>query len=215
MVICLGRGADLHMVQLLPLPHWLQIGDAPNSPPKLPLPILRYPPPSNIPIRQPTPLTTPNGIRIQSAVVSQFSRTDRQTHRLIDGIDDRSTPSALSLAVLIDSDTLIITDVLQCSGHKLQYVLNGASGGLQELMERVKSFHSSRLSLGHSATAADDIGAAGTHTAGHARQYSPGQQQPIREEEPAEAITRTNTETEQQQQQQPDDDARIVVVVLL
>jgi len=38
-------------------------------------------------MRRPTPLTTPNGIRIQSAVLPQYTfRTDRPA----DGIDDSS-----------------------------------------------------------------------------------------------------------------------------
>jgi len=56
-------------------PHWLQ-WDAANSPPKLPLPIRRSPPKSNTPIPSPTPLTTPNGIRIQSAMLSLLTCAD-------------------------------------------------------------------------------------------------------------------------------------------
>jgi len=42
----------------------------------------RSSPPSNTPIPRLTPPTTPNGIRIQSAVFSQFTHwTDRQTYR--------------------------------------------------------------------------------------------------------------------------------------
>ena len=64
-------------------PLWLQ-WDAPYLPPKLPLPFddlhphLIHPPLD-------TPLTTPNGIQIQSAVFPQFThRTDRQTNRQTD-----------------------------------------------------------------------------------------------------------------------------------
>ena len=57
--------------------HWLQ-WDAPNSPPKLPL-LRRSPPKSNTPIPSPTPLTTPNSIRIQSAILPQYRCADRQT----------------------------------------------------------------------------------------------------------------------------------------
>jgi len=43
--------------------------------------------PSNTPIPQPTPLTIPNGIRIQSAVLpQQTSLTDIQKDRLTHGI---------------------------------------------------------------------------------------------------------------------------------
>jgi len=46
---------------------------------------------------EPTPLTTPNGIQIQSVVFPQFTHwidkdTDRQTHRLTDGIGDQPVP---------------------------------------------------------------------------------------------------------------------------
>jgi len=44
------------------------------------LPLRRSPPPSNTPIPRPTPLITSNGIRIQSAVLPQYTlRTDRPT----------------------------------------------------------------------------------------------------------------------------------------
>jgi len=57
--------------------------------PKLPLPLQRSPPKSNTPIPSPTPLTTPNGIWIQSAVLPQY--TCGQT----DGYDECSIPIAL------------------------------------------------------------------------------------------------------------------------
>jgi len=70
-------------------PHWLQ-WDIPNSPPKLPLPLQRSPPPCNKLIPQPTPLTIPNGIRIQSAILPQYTfQTDLQTDRLTDTDTDR------------------------------------------------------------------------------------------------------------------------------
>jgi len=71
--------------------------DAPNLPPKLLLSFRRSPPPSNTPISQPTPLTTPNGIRIQSAVLLQYISAQTNTHRLTDGISDRLIPIALKL----------------------------------------------------------------------------------------------------------------------
>jgi len=41
--------------------------------------------------------------------LSQYTfRTDRQTDRPTDGIDDRSMPLALTLPILIESDALII-----------------------------------------------------------------------------------------------------------
>jgi len=58
-------------------PHWLQ-WDAANSPQTAPS-FRRLPPKSNTPIPSPTPLTTPNGIRIQSAILPQYRCADRQT----------------------------------------------------------------------------------------------------------------------------------------
>ena len=66
---------------------------SPHLPPKLPLPFRRSPPPSNTPISRPTPLTTPNGIQIQSAILPQYTfRTDRPTDQPTDGLGDRSVP---------------------------------------------------------------------------------------------------------------------------
>jgi len=56
-------------------PHCLQ-WDATNSLPKLPLPLRRSPP--KTPIPSPTPLTTPNGIEIQSAVLPLLTCADGQ-----------------------------------------------------------------------------------------------------------------------------------------
>ena len=53
----------------------------PYLPSKLPFPLRLSPPPSYTPISRSTPLTTPNGIRIQSAVLPQYTfrtQTDRQ-----------------------------------------------------------------------------------------------------------------------------------------
>ena len=66
--------------------------------PNLPLPLRRSPPKSNTSIPSPTPLTTPNGIRIQSAVLPLFQCVDRQMRMF-------SNISAL-LAILIQSDAL-------------------------------------------------------------------------------------------------------------
>ena len=58
--------------------------------------------PSNTPVLRPTPLSTPNGIRIQSAVLPHYTfrtdrRTDTQTDRPTDGIGNRSVRRALTL----------------------------------------------------------------------------------------------------------------------
>jgi len=58
-------------------PLWLQ-WDAANSPPKLPLRLRRSPLKSNTPIPSQTPLTTPNGIQIQSAVLPLITCADGQ-----------------------------------------------------------------------------------------------------------------------------------------
>ena len=55
--------------------YWLQ-WDAPHLPPKLPLTLRQSPLPSNTSIPRPITLTTPNGIQIQSAVLSQYRQTD-------------------------------------------------------------------------------------------------------------------------------------------
>ena len=56
--------------------------------------------PSNTPIPWPTPLITPNGIQIQSAVLPQYTfQTDWQTDRPTDGIDDKCVPRAFTLTV--------------------------------------------------------------------------------------------------------------------
>jgi len=64
---------------LYALPHndALVIMERRNFTPKLPLPLRRSPPKSNTPIASPTPLTTPNGIGIQSAVLPQYTCADR------------------------------------------------------------------------------------------------------------------------------------------
>jgi len=46
--------------------------------PKLPLPLRRSPPKSHTPIPSPTPLTTPNGIQIQSPVSPLLTSANRQ-----------------------------------------------------------------------------------------------------------------------------------------
>jgi len=64
---------------------------------------------SNTPISRPTPLTIPNGIRIQLAVLPQYIlQTDRQTDRQSDrrtyGLGECSVIKAV-YARLIESDT--------------------------------------------------------------------------------------------------------------
>jgi len=59
-----------------------------------------------------TKYNIPNRIRIQSAILPQYTfwtHTDQVTDRPTDGIGDRSTPLALTLAILIasESDELI------------------------------------------------------------------------------------------------------------
>jgi len=66
--------------------------------------------PSNPPIPRPTPFTNPNDIRIQSAVLPQYTlRTDRQTDRPVEGPGECSVNMTAPLAMLIDSDAPIIT----------------------------------------------------------------------------------------------------------
>jgi len=56
------------------------------------MPQIHPPPESDTPISRPTQLTTRNGIRIESAVLPQYTFwTDRQT------VSDRSVPRALTL----------------------------------------------------------------------------------------------------------------------
>jgi len=72
-------------------PHWLLQWDMPTVTHKMPLPFQRSSPTSNTAIFRPTPLTTLNGIHIQSAVFPQFIHwTDRQTDRHADWLGDNS-----------------------------------------------------------------------------------------------------------------------------
>jgi len=83
--------------------HWLQ-WDVPHLPPKLPLPIWQSPPPSNKPVSQPTPLTTPNSIHIQSAIFHNSPNGQTNRHRLTDGISNGPIPTP-AYALLYCSDT--------------------------------------------------------------------------------------------------------------
>ena len=66
---------------------------------------LRRSPPLS-PIPRPTQLTTPNGIRIQSAVLPQYTSrpTDGQTDRPTDGIGDSCVPRALKFTLYTVSE---------------------------------------------------------------------------------------------------------------
>ena len=88
--------------------HSLQ-WNAPNSPPKLPLPLRRSTLPSNTPIPQPTPLSNPNGIQIQSAVLPQYTfQTDRHTDQYV-GQATGLFQQHLRSIMLIVSNALITT----------------------------------------------------------------------------------------------------------
>ena len=65
---------------------------APNSPPKVPLPVDRSPNPTVCLIPGPVRPMMPNGIRIRSAVFPQCTaQTDARTHRQTDRQTDRSS----------------------------------------------------------------------------------------------------------------------------
>jgi len=79
--------------------------------------------PSNTPIPRPTPLTTPNGILIQSAVLPLYTFG---THTQTDGLGGMSAP----LAMLIESDALTITFTLtsitlEMTAHNRELRKNG------------------------------------------------------------------------------------------
>jgi len=74
------------------------------------------------PIPRPTPLTTPNGIRIQSAVSPQLIFADRRTYTQTDALGECSVPWALLLAMLTESDALIMENYCPMyteSGNKM------------------------------------------------------------------------------------------------
>jgi len=65
--------------------------------------------PSNALIRRPTPLTTPNGTRIHSAVLPQYTFwTDRQTDRQTDRPTDGLRKNPVSRVLTVESDALTI-----------------------------------------------------------------------------------------------------------
>ena len=75
--------------------HWLQ-WCAPNSPPKVPLPIDRFPNPTTCLIPGPVRSMMPNGIRIRSAVFPQWTgQTERPTDRSSTGQFDDYSPLRL------------------------------------------------------------------------------------------------------------------------
>jgi len=91
--------------------------DAPYLPPKLPIPLRRSPSPSNTPIPWPTPLIIPNGIRIHSAILPQYTfRTEGTTHThphpQIDRWDRWQVYSSSIYTLLIVSDVLKTEQVL-------------------------------------------------------------------------------------------------------
>jgi len=99
----------------------------PKFTPKSAPSLRRLPHPSNTPIPQPTPLTIPNGIRIQSAILPQYTfqtyrQTDQPTNWQIDRwINDRSTPLALMLTILIESNALIILNNFSWPEHTVNF----------------------------------------------------------------------------------------------
>ena len=69
---------------------------APNSPPKVPLPVDRSPNPITCLIPGPVRPTMPNGIRIQSAIFPQCTaQTDAPTDGCIDQLTDRPRKSLI------------------------------------------------------------------------------------------------------------------------
>jgi len=76
--------------------------------PKPPFPLKHLPSPVQTPIAPPTPLTTPNGIRIQSADLPQYTfPTDRHIETQTDRWDRRQVYSNSAYAPLIVSYSLI------------------------------------------------------------------------------------------------------------
>ena len=127
------------------IPHWLQWVAANSPRRKLPLPLRRSPPKSNKPLPSPTPLTTLNGIRIQSAVLPHVRTDGRGT--------TWSITLALCSAILIASDALII------SGKYLQIQancpsLNPLPVALHRLEPGPQALIASTLPLSHRTTVA-------------------------------------------------------------
>jgi len=124
--------------------HWLQ-WDAANSSHKLPLPLRRSPPKSNTPTPSPTSLTTPNGIRVQSAILPKYRCVDRQTwdntvnhisallsysdsERCAKNIQSSWLKKLLS-DVIQDASTKLLTTLIPCA-----YATNATSMGLSEAL---------------------------------------------------------------------------------
>jgi len=85
LLVCLSARIENHMAELHHFFSMWPVAPVLSPPLKLPLTFRRSPPPSNTPIPQLTPLSTPNGIHVQSAVLPQYTlRTDRPTDRQTD-----------------------------------------------------------------------------------------------------------------------------------
>jgi len=88
--------------------HWLQ-WDASHLPQNCPFPF------DDLHPSQLTPLTTPNGIQIQSTILPQYTlQTDRQTYRPTDGLGDRPVPKP-AYALCIDYSNVDNNNINFCS----------------------------------------------------------------------------------------------------
>ena len=105
-----ARSVHSHLCNKVPICY---NGTTQIHPQNFPFPLM-ITTPSNTPIPRLIPLTVPNGIWIQSAILPKYTFRFRQTHRHTlahrptDGIDDGSTPLVLTLAILTESGALII-----------------------------------------------------------------------------------------------------------
>jgi len=72
--------------------------------------------PSNTPVRLPTPLTTSNGIRIQLAVLLEYTF---RTHRPTDGKSDRSIPITLYTLCCADRERRVRNGHSRYSPYKI------------------------------------------------------------------------------------------------
>ena len=112
-------------------PHWLQ-WDAPNSPQNCAFSFDDHHP-CNTPIIRPTPPSqTASGSTqpfCHSTLSDRRTHTQTHTHRPIDGLSDMSVRWVLTLAVLIQSDALIMLlehrYTIACSGVYVDRAYNG------------------------------------------------------------------------------------------